>query len=359
MLSRIRYEIWIRRIPPSHKAFEEVIRKGDEAPLKEAAKRSERARQALAEVRAHKRFGEAYPPVQLFTYKADSTATSEVYEDISEILGVRVRETGWVGARRDTLTLEIKNAYLLQTLDELGDWNWRGDGFDIWAGFPRSPYRAYARHVSFFFESFLERHEYEFAEGKTVSSILGIRMRHDRACRFVGYKGFRFLEVTDDLGKSLLSDKPQESEAATLKAPSPEAKKLVRVRGLFRVLLPEKEASEEISLTGDGKTVLPLWNMTLSLEDLVDQGRSVRLGVKVGDIKSDHVLPETSDFQLKGKDGKLLHAEGRRVGQRDAWVVNLKFDIPEGFEAEVLKIRYFKSVGVHEIPFEFKDVRIR
>ncbi|HZN63059.1 MAG TPA: hypothetical protein VFC90_11700, partial [Planctomycetota bacterium] len=50
----------------ARRAFEAAIRTGDEKALEGAAKTSERAKEALAEVRAHLKFGDAYPPVRTF-----------------------------------------------------------------------------------------------------------------------------------------------------------------------------------------------------------------------------------------------------------------------------------------------------
>src|SRR6516162_3006979 len=70
-------------------AFEAAVRRGEEPALVDAAARSERARAALAEIRAHRRFGATYPPIDPVTFDAADRPTSEVLADLGKRLGLR------------------------------------------------------------------------------------------------------------------------------------------------------------------------------------------------------------------------------------------------------------------------------
>src|SRR6266850_4231486 len=106
----------------ARRALEAAIRAGDEKPLEAAAKTSRGARLALAEVRAHKRFGEAYPPELCITYEAKDRPTEEVLGKLSKFIGLRIEPDGslprpaWL---KETLSISLRDATFLEAVDAI------------------------------------------------------------------------------------------------------------------------------------------------------------------------------------------------------------------------------------------------
>ena len=109
-----------------------------------------------------------------------------------------------------------------------------------------------------------------------------------------------------------------------------------------------------------GRNLMPILDAALGLlEEASADGAAVKISAKVADWKKAHVRPIPGDFQLVGKDGRLVPAEGETTGPVESIFLDLKFTLPAKFEATALKIREFRKTGEHEFPFEFKDVPIR
>jgi hypothetical protein len=284
------------------RASEALIRRGDEAALAESAKRSDRAREALAEVRAHRRFGDAYPALQLLTYAAKDRPTPEVLADLSKALGLRFEDekTDFPGALlrplKDNTSLDVTLAYPLQALDALGialgvSAHIEGTRATLYRGvLHNSSFTEYARHFVVAIESYEERRSIEASDAAAVESSLRFRVRYDWLCRPVGSAGFQFLAIEDDLGNSLVPerggreasyDKFQMLSAQVgIRAPRREAAKLVRVRGTFTALFPERPAVAEIPLADPGKDIA-LSNLALKIDAVEEKGAEVRLSGKV------------------------------------------------------------------------------
>src|SRR5262245_13060400 len=103
----------------ARRAIERAIRKGDEGALDAASKTSRGARLALAEVRAHKRFGDAYPMPRLVTLKAKDRPVAEVVDHISKAIGMKVEVKGLDALEEMKLTIDLQDAPLLEAIDTL------------------------------------------------------------------------------------------------------------------------------------------------------------------------------------------------------------------------------------------------
>ena len=364
----------------ARRAFEALVQRGDEAALRDVARRNERARHVLSEIEAHRRFGATYPAIKTLSYSAKDRATSEVLADLSKLLGLRFQEEKMdipgavLRPFKEKLSLELKDAYPLEILDRLGnalDATPQVDGqvVTLYRGnFSGSSFRAYQRHFSIAIKSYEERRRRDPAGRGTAKAFIRFHVRYDWLCRPAGMNTLRFLVVKDDLGDSLLPETSQDhpyyasfdtlSTQVAIKPSRPEAKKLVRVKGVFPAFFPERPARAEIPLSAPKKE-LNLPNLTLRLESASKDGAKVRISGKVGDLKKAYVLPEVHEFRLKSKDGRTVEAQGSRAGQRESATWELAFDVPAGFEPGALEVTYFQEVSEHEIPFDFKDVPIR
>src|SRR5690349_23809279 len=70
----------------ARRAIETAIKTASERALEATAKTSRGARFALAEVRAHNRFGDAYPQPHLFTISAKAQPAIEVIDQFETVL---------------------------------------------------------------------------------------------------------------------------------------------------------------------------------------------------------------------------------------------------------------------------------
>ena len=362
----------------ARRALEVAVRAGDEKALQEAAKTSKRARTALAKRRANERFGEASPPLKLVSYSADGKPTREALEDFSKLLGVRFTNYKIEGAiltpLKDPVTLKLEYAYPLQSLDALaralGATWWREEDKIVLSpgGLGVPPFESYFRHFHIYLHRFREERKVNLLGKESKSAILQVRVEHDQECRFAGFKSPRLLEVRDDRGRPLQRKEYRElpsfggfggiSIAVPMVSPPRGTKKLALVRGEMRVLLPEGPHWAQMGLSGK-EAELPLENMILTLVKMSTDRRKAQVTARIINMKKPYVLPEVSDFRLKASNGRTLDAAGVRAGQRDVVSLELRFEIPEGFEASFLLVRHFKGIGEHAIPFEFKDVPLR
>jgi hypothetical protein len=358
----------------ARRAFEALIAAGDEAPLRKVAERCERARHALAEIRAHRRFGAAYPPIRLIRYEADDLPTREVLEEFAEHLGVRLKEGSFVGPMPERISIHLREAYALEALDSVfraanHGW-WEEDGAIVYSipAWPIPRLHTYYRRFQISIESFYEFRKRDPFGNVEGSAALWIRIKYDTACRPAGSRGVKFTEVIDDKGRSLLPEEARDlpsyapfqnlSSHVPIKAPSDDVLKLARVRGVFVALFPERPAPGEIPLAGE-RRALEAPNLTLAVEKVLEGGSRISVTGKIGDLKKAHVRPLPGDFRLKGKDGRTLPAGGAVSGRRESPVAELQFEIPDGFEPVALVVEYFQGMGEHEIPFDFQDVPIR
>ena len=364
----------------ARRAFEALVRRGEDKPLSDLPRKSDRVAHVLAEIRAHRRFGDAYPPLEPIRYEAEDRPTRELLEDFRKILKLpidRARPESVdvvLPPLREKTTIRLKAAYPLEALDELGraldETMWVTDGtLKHVPGARRPPvFRTYARHFLIDVERFVEERHRESTGETKETTYLWMRLQHDWLVRIVGMRPVRFLHISDDLGHSLLPDSPPDqaswgdfqnlSSQLFIKTPDPRARKLARLKGVVPYFFPERPATAELSLSADKKE-LSLKNLVLNIEKASPTCSEVRVTGRVGDLNAAHVWPEVNEFQLKGKDGRLLTARGARAGQRESAVWDLSFAVPEAFEPSALRIRHFEGVGEHEIAFEFTDVPIR
>src|SRR5262245_1958527 len=106
----------------ARRAFEAAIKAGDEKALEEAAKTSERAKEALAEVRAHLKFGDAYPPVRTVSLSLKDRPFEEALKDLGAALAVPIEllpkpSPGMPDTRPERISLELRDAYFLEAMD--------------------------------------------------------------------------------------------------------------------------------------------------------------------------------------------------------------------------------------------------
>src|SRR5688572_4695444 len=162
----------------ARRAFESVIYDRDEKALEEAAKTSARARLALAEIRAHNRFGECYPPVALITFSAKSQPVRECIEAFEKILAMPVEDYARHAGLKptDVVNLDLKDAYPLEAVDRVmnevnGQWFYRGNLIHYSRGWTRrSPHLVHWRHA-LFFPWMLENERWVDAVGSTGSTF--------------------------------------------------------------------------------------------------------------------------------------------------------------------------------------------
>ena len=361
-------------------AIESAIRAGDEKALEVAAKSSRGARLALAEVRAHKRFGEAYPLPLSITYEAKDQPTGEVLSAISKLLGTRIEEQkqeGMPGRRKETLSIALKEATYLETVDALAaslgaSISVEEDAlrYSNWPSFPPEP-QFYWRHFKISVGSFSESREV-FPQGDSKGrASLYFTVWTDGRCRVVGSRGIRLVEVVEnDGGREGIAVGPawnmfgpwhryqQFGMHVALNPPGPKAAKLGTVRGVQRFLFPEDPKFSELPLA-DRTRAIEGENYSLRIEEASPDGSTVKIVATFNDWKKAHVLPLPADFQLAGKDGRLVAAQGSVSGPAESATLQLKFTLPKKFEAAALKVRVFGSIGEQEFPFEFKDLPLR
>jgi hypothetical protein len=360
----------------ARRAMEAIVRKGDEKPLQAVEKTSAGAKRALAEMRAHQRFGEAYPPSMAITFEAKDRPVAEVVDALSKLVKKRITyEVRDPADEKRTVTLSLKDATFLETLDALtlAIPAWDSIEEDViklqpaLAIFPRDPV-SYWRHGKVTVSTFTEVRGL-LDGGKNVARLYFTHWI-DGGCRAVGYGAPRLTEVTDDTGASLAPEAyapyagygpyhgyQQFGVHLSIKPPAAAATKLVTLRGTQRFYFPESPTFAEIPWGGKGS--IQAENVVIRLEEATASGASVKVVAEFADWRKPHVRPLPSDFQLMGKDGRGIQATGSSAGPVESITLRLTFDLPAKFEAASLKVRTFKSIGDHEFPFEFKDLPLR
>lgn len=363
----------------ARRAMEAAVRRGDEKALQAVEKTSPGARRALAEIRAHQRFGEAYPPPVAVTYEAKDRPVDEVVEALSKLLGKRmVFEEREARDKARMVTLSLKDATFLEMIDALtmAIPAWESIEADVirlqpaGAIFPRDP-ASYWRYAKVSVSTFTEVRELLGAGNKSRTARLYFTHWIDGRCRAVGSGGLRLIDVIDDTGASLAPEpsppyagfgpyhaNSQFGVHLAIKAPDGAATKLVKLRGVQRFYFPESPTFTELPLAG-GIRAIQSENVAIRIEEAAADGSTVKVVADFGDWKKPHVRPLPSDFHLVGTDGRLVPATGSVAGPVESITLQLSFVLPEKFEARSLKVRTFKSIGEHEFPFEFKDLPLR
>lgn len=361
----------------ARRAFEAAIKAGDVEALEEASKSSERAKAALAEVRAHAMFGDAYPPVRMITLSLKDRPLEEALKEFGAALGVPIEPpqklpSGMADTRPEKITLELRDAYFLEALDQFsvasGCSLWIQEGVIKSSPFSMGPgLRHYGRGSVLWPDSFNQERVVTARETKKTTA-LEIRLAVDGAARWAGVKSVRVFEARDDTGRDLALEKQENwwgyrdfmpgsayPFPVSLKEPTAEAKTLVRVRGAIDFLLPQEPYFAELDLSPESREVKA-------------EGVAVKAQLKDGDVHvtctiveldKPHLRPRPSDLHLKSADGKLEEGTKTPTGPPNAPVIQWKIAGPAGFKAAKVRIRFFKSFGEHSIPFDLERVPIR
>jgi len=363
----------------ARKAFEAAIRGGDEKALEEGGKTSERARLALAEVRAHKKFADAYPEARICSLDFRDKPFGEALSELSRILGVRIEKAHdphnpFKIAER--VTCSFRDCYLLEALhrfSEASKMKFRYDGgvFRYYAGPDYAIKRSYWRHFALSVNNLSEVEMVASTGERTRTVNLSISILTDGATRIAGSKGTRFTQILEKPDRSLLPKTVDRTAyfgfwysqghiftGGEIGAPSTTAEELSIVSGTVDLLLPEGPRFQDLPLVGDIREV-KLENLVLRAERSAPDGSEIKVTGRVADLKKPHLWPIPADFQLREKDGRLLEASGTVSGAPDAPSLILRFNIPAGFKPSVLRVRGYESFGALEVPFEFREVRIR
>jgi len=362
----------------ARRAFEAAILAGDEKALEAAAAKSVRAKLALAEVRAHKRFGDAYPPVRTVTVEFKEELFAEALDKFSKAAGVVIQPySPSHGAKpAERITLRLNDSYVLEALDSFA----QAAGITIYSlpegyrysGGSWNPKKSsYSRHMHLALRSVQEERSANAVGDSKVSAYLDFAGRSDGEIRIAGHGEYRFLEIWEKPGVSLmLESSPKRamtgawsasSSFATgsyIKTPSADCEVIPLIRGVLEILVPEKPVYGDVPLEGEAKE-LSGDNISFRLNEVNGGGLSVKVSCPIGNSQKPHVRPILADFQLKGADGALLDAKGAVTGAQNAPEASLSFAIPPGFKAAALRIRHFGAYGSLEIPFEYRDVKIR
>jgi len=361
----------------ARRAFEAAVKAGDEKALEVVAKTSSNAQLALGEIRAHKRFGENYPPVSLVTFKATEQRLPEFVADLSKAVNIPIddyhKNRGLKGD--EVITLDLVDAYPMEAVDRmLGALNaqgwYTGKGFEYTRGWTRkNPHMFHWRHVAFFPSTLTEERALDPLGKPGRTCALAVVFRHDGLSRIVGIRPPRSVEGLDDRGALLkpATDGPEPSFHVTsaqgsfqvhLGAIPAGCEKLDVVLGVLPVVMPEKRVWKDVAL-GAGKVELEFINLKLTVENLKAPGSTARVSFQIPDNKKPHVFPEARDFQLQGKDGTRIPATSTITWKDKQAFLDLSFNVPEGFSPTGLRVGTYEAFGEHEIPFEFSDVRVR
>lgn len=362
----------------ARRAIEAAIRAADEKALESAAKTSKGARFALAEVRAHKRFGDAYPQPLSFTVSAKDQPAADVIGRFEAVLKRKMDiEGGLQSLDGVNVTLELREATLLEAADGLGKalnrscYPRMGSLYLSTSAFTLGVPITYGRHIRIDIGSLGEyRDVLAGPEAGATASFWG-GATPDGQCRLVGIRGMRLDEVVDDTGRAIPPDNSSldarfgdnalysgHQAIGKLKSAPDAAAKLLTVRGAWVYLLPEGPRIEELPL-GDKSKSVEGDNISVRIEEVTDDGARAKVTARIADRHKAHVWPILEDFKLVGKDGTLIPAKGQVSGPAECAVLDLTFERPERFEAVALNVRVFRTVGEHETPFEFKDLPIR
>jgi hypothetical protein len=354
----------------ARRAFEEVIRAGDEKVLEAAAKSSDRARLALAEVRAHKRFGENYPPVKLISFKATDQRLIQIVQDFSKAIDMTVedyhRNRGLKGD--EMATLELVEAYPLEAIDRMlnaiNAQGWiHGNKLQFTRGWTRkSAHTFYWRHVALFPYQLIEEKTLD-PLGKTVESCtLMVSLRHDGASRMLSTRPVRSVEAIDNRGVAVKAGADEAehyhqfaSFRIRLESVPAESASFQRIRGVVPIVIPENRIWKSVPVGSRGAQV-DFLDVKLTVENFALPATEVRVRVRYTEARKPSLGVDVQDFFLVGKDGAEVRANGTWAQQG---ILDLTFNPPAGFIPANLKIGSFESLGEHEIPFEFREVKIR
>lgn len=363
----------------ARKALEAAIRAGDEKALEEAGKTSERARLALAEVRAHKKFADAYPQARTCSLDLKDKPFAEALNELSGPFGIRIEKAHDPHNPfkfPERVTCSFRDCYLLEALDRFGQDSkikFRNEGgvFRYYAGPDYANKRSYWRHFALSVHSLSEVESLASTGVKTSTVNLTLSIVTDGAARIAGSKGTRFTQILERPDRSLLPKTVDRTAyfgfwysqghiftGGEIAAPSAAAEELSIVSGTVELLLPEKPRFQDMPLAGENRE-LKLDNLALRVEKSAADGSEIKVTGRIGDMKKPHLWPVPADFQLKEKDGRLLEGSGTVSGAPDAPLIDLVFKVPAGFEASALRVRCYESFGSLEVPFEFREVRIR
>jgi hypothetical protein len=360
----------------ARKAFEDAVAAADEKALEEAVKKSPRAKLALAEVRAHKRFGECYPPIRLVTFSAKDELIPNVVADVSKAVSIPIEPYGGQHGPKasEAVTLELDHAYPLEAVDRLlnavnGQGWYRGNRVEYSYGWTRrNPHHLHWRHVSFFPWKFENERWIDAAGQSGRSFALTLVFRHDGLSRIAGILPLRAVEAVDDRNVALVPEPPtteamyhgwfgQANLQLRLSAPGGNVEKLAKVSGILPVLIPEKRTWKEIPLAA-GRAELTFTNLKVTVDGLVPAGGPIRVTFAAIDYKKPFVIPDARDFELEAAGGRRIQpARAKWIGNDT--VLEVAFDPPADFAGATLRVGSFDSFGEHEIPFEFRDLRIR
>ena len=363
----------------ARKAFEEAIKAADEKALETAATTSSPARLALAEVRAHKRFGEHYPPLPVVSFEAKDRPTKDVIAALSKAIGVEIVEYGRFGPARlpATVSLRVADAGPLEAFDALcaaAGLSGRIDGkrFLYGSGSERSPAGVwYWRHFAFAVRNYRERRTVDPLGGTIESASIEVVVYHGALGRIGVHGDPVALEIVDEKGDSLAGARAERApfglfsdwaSHSTFQVPirKPENGRttVAMVRGLLPVMIPEKMAWKEIPLDA-GRRELVLERLAVRVDGMEPSGARARLLTWIPDYGKPFVLPKPEDVELVGKDGARVAATGTRQWFGRYLALDLTFRPPDGFSPTAIRIAYAESLGEHQIPFEFRNVRIR
>lgn len=361
-------------------SLERAIRGGDETALEAAAKTSVRARLALAEVRAHKRFGDAYPMPRTVTIELKGEPFPEALAKFSKAAGLRIEPQAQFGPgpkpSPEGVTLSLTEAYVLEAIDgfsraaNVSLWH-DGEMYRYYHGGTAPKRVGYSRHVALSLRSILEKQTGNALGESTVSARLDFAGKSDGDIRIAAHGPFVPVEVHEKSGVSLITDGGPKypptgawtgqtgfATGAEIKTPSGDCEELRIVRGAMVVLLPQDTRFGELALNREGAEISGE-NIVFHLEKVQRGGALIKVICRIPDSQKPNVRPVAADFALTSEDGRLLKAKAKVSGPQNAPEADLQFDIPVGFKAARLRLRHFASFGTLEIPFEFHDVRIR
>lgn len=354
----------------ARRAFEEAIRAADENALEAAAKNSERARLAIAEIRAHKRFGQNYPPVKLISFNATDQRLLEFVQDFSKAIDMTVedyhRNRGLKGD--EVATLELVDAYPLEAIDRMLNaihaQGWvTGNKVQFTRGWTRkNPHSFYWRHVALFPYQLIEEKTLDPLGNTVDSCTLMVSLRHDGSSRMLSTRPVRSVEAIDNRGVAVKAgaDRAEHyhqfaSFRIRLESVPAESTSFQRIRGVLPIVIPENRIWKTVPLGSRGATV-DFPDVKLTVEEFALPATQVRVLVRFTESRKPSLGVEVQDFLLVGKDGAEIRAAGTWTQQG---ILDLAFNPPAGFTPARLKVGSFESLGELEVPFEFREVKIR
>jgi hypothetical protein len=363
----------------ARRAFERAIQKGDEAPLEKAAATSIRAKRALAEIRAHKRFGEYYPPLPVTTLDVQDQPPGDVIKALSKSMGIPIVDYDRFGPTQLTgsMSLKLADAGPLEAFDAFcaaATLGGRIDGRRFLYMTNHGGHRQglwYWRHFAFDLREYREVRKIDPLAPVTESASIEVFVRHGPLGRVGVHLGPAGVEVVDEKGDELAGGFDQRMRPAlfsdwashstfqvNFKKPAEGRSTLAKVRGSMPVVIPEKKGWKEVPLDGSRKNVE--WErLAVRVEAFDPAGRTAILLTWIPDYGKPYVLAQPEDVEIVGKDGTRVAAKGTRSWSASGFVLDLEFAVPAGFSPASLRIAYFETLGEHLIPFEFNDVKVR